>query len=34
MTDFGLNDVRPAVVAIGCHYGHLAPDLATLSAVR
>jgi nicotinamidase-related amidase len=32
MTDFGLDDVRPAVVAIDCHHGHLAPDVATMPA--
>ena len=32
MTDFGLDEVRPAVVAIDCHHGHLAPDVATMPA--
>ncbi|MFP6733623.1 MAG: cysteine hydrolase [Rhodospirillales bacterium] len=32
MTDFGVDDCRPAVIAIDCHHGHLAPDVATMPA--
>jgi biuret amidohydrolase len=32
MIDFGVNTIRPAVVAIDCHRGHLDPDVATMPA--
>ncbi|MDH3580830.1 MAG: cysteine hydrolase [Hyphomicrobiales bacterium] len=32
MIDLGLDDIRPAVVAIDCHRGHLDPDVATMPA--
>lgn len=30
--DLGVDDVRPAVVAIDCHRGHLDPEVATMPA--
>ena len=32
MIDLGLDEIRPAVVAIDCHRGHLDPDVATMPA--
>ena len=32
MKDFGVETIKPAVVAIDCHHGHLAPDVATMPA--
>lgn len=32
MNDLGLDEVRPAVVAIDCHRGHLDPAVATMPA--
>ena len=32
MIDLGLDAIRPAVVAIDCHRGHLDPDVATMPA--
>ncbi len=32
MIDLGLDDIRPAVVAIDCHRGHLDPEVATMPA--
>lgn len=32
MIDLGLKDIRPAVVAIDCHRGHLDPEVATMPA--
>ena len=32
MIDFGVDTIKPAVVTIDCHRGHLDPDLATMPA--
>ncbi len=32
MIDLGLDEIRPAVVAIDCHRGHLDPEVATMPA--
>jgi len=32
MIDFGLDHIKPAVVAIDCHRGHLDPEVATMPA--
>jgi nicotinamidase-related amidase len=32
MIDLGVNFVKPAVIAIDCHRGHLDPDVATMPA--
>jgi hypothetical protein len=38
MTDFGLDDVRPAVVAIDCHHGHrsagINPNMHRMAALE
>ena len=31
MIDLGVNVIRPAVIAIDCHRGHLDPDVATMA---